>query len=110
MDREIPKGVVPLRQLQKFNSGNFLPGLGKVGRFKLGHKIGKGQLKEVIAVDVHLVLNPVVTEHCKDLLHLLIVVNIFGIKIAVAGGFVGAHHVRCDIARQENAPVQVPTL
>ena len=96
------KGVVPLRQLQKFNSGNFLPGLGKVGRFKLSHKISKGQQEEVIAVDAHPVLNPVVTEPCKDLSHLLIVSDIFGIKIAVAGEFVGVHHVRRDTAGQEH--------
>ena len=101
-DRKIPEGVVPLRQLQKFDSGDFLPGLGQVGRFEFGHKIGKGQFEKAIAVDAHPVLNSVVMEPCKDLSHLFLVINVFGIKIAMAGEFVSAHHVWRDVAGQEN--------
>ena len=102
MDRKIPEGVVPLRQLQKFDSGDLLPGLEQVGRFEFGHKIDKGQFEKAITVDAHPVLNSVVTEPCEDLSHLLLVVNVFGIKIAMAGEFVSAHHVWCDITGQEN--------
>jgi hypothetical protein len=53
-------------------------------------------------MDPHPVLNMVVTESSNDFSDFFVIINVFGIKISVAGKFVGAHNIGGDITRQEN--------